>query len=434
MFFYRYDQWRIKKFTPAGKFVLALLFISALLGIDTYTSMVYQIFSILLPLVIISFILSFRKKNSLTATRSLPDIATAGRDLDYSVIIKNRLDKIQKNFTLMEEFGDPRPTLTDFAMKREPYEIHRNAWDRKAKVHRWAWLIKLNRNAETKPVALQNIAPYGSIRINVKIKPLKRGFVYFSGVSFLLPEVLGLTHIVSYQKNKDRLLVLPKRYKLPVFLLPGSRKHHTGGISQTSKIGDSDEFISLRDYRPGDPMKQIHWKSWAKTGNLIIRENQDEHFVRHALILDTYVQIESNEAFEEAVSLAASFVSQVETGESILDLMFAGGRIFRYSSGRGLSGISKLLEILALVQPMKSSGFSRLQTAVLKHKKYVSSCILICTTWDQERIDLMKNLQLSGIYVQTFVISEDKTIPAAGTLHRINPGNVQSGLDRAGVI
>ena len=55
-----------------------------------------------------------------------------------------------------------------------------------------------------------------------------------------------------------------------------------------SSVGESEEFVSLRDYRRGDPMRHIHWKSWAKTGKPIVKEFQDEFFVRHALILDTF--------------------------------------------------------------------------------------------------------------------------------------------------
>ena len=46
--------------------------------------------------------------------------------------------------------------------------------------------------------------------------------------------------------------------------------------------------MSLRDYRPGDPLQRIHWKSFARTGDPVVREYQDEFFERHALILDTF--------------------------------------------------------------------------------------------------------------------------------------------------
>ena len=44
---------------------------------------------------------------------------------------------------------------------------------------------------------------------------------------------------------------------------------------------------SLRDYRPGDPLQRVHWKSFARTGRPVVKEYQDEFFERHALVLDT---------------------------------------------------------------------------------------------------------------------------------------------------
>src|SRR5690606_34015254 len=84
------------------------------------------------------------------------------------------------------------------------------------------------------------------------------------------------------------LLILAKRYPIPPFELPGTTKYQQGGVSMASSVGESEEFVSLREYRPGDPLRHIHWKSYAKIGKPIVKEFQDEFFVRHALILDTF--------------------------------------------------------------------------------------------------------------------------------------------------
>ena len=80
-----------------------------------------------------------------------------------------------------------------------------------------------------------------------------------------------------------------------------------------ANIGHSDEFVSLRDYRRGDPVRHIHWRSWAKTGMPIVKEFEDEFFVRHALVLDTFSDEPHSELLEEAVSVAASFACSVLT-------------------------------------------------------------------------------------------------------------------------
>ena len=120
------------------------------------------------------------------------------------------------------------------------------------------------------------------------------------------------------------VLILPKRYPLPPIALPGAMKYQEGGVALASNIGRSEEFVSLREYRRGDPLRHIHWRSWAKAGKPIVKEFEDEFFVRHALVLDTFTDDPHSEAFEEAVSVAASFACTVLTQESLLDLLFVG--------------------------------------------------------------------------------------------------------------
>src|SRR5204862_6450540 len=104
-----------------------------------------------------------------------------------------------------------------------------------------------------------------------------------------------------------------------------------GGVALASAIGESEEFVSLRDYRPGDPLRRIHWRSWAKAGKPVVKDFQDEFFVRHALILDTFTEPDDLAVFEEAVSVAASFACTVDTQESLLDLLFIGPQAFTFT-------------------------------------------------------------------------------------------------------
>ena len=69
-------------------------------------------------------------------------------------------------------------------------------------------------------------------------------------------------------------------------------------------------------------MRRIHWRSWAKLGRPVVKEFQDEFFVRHALVLDTFTDPDDVQIFEEAVSIAASFACSIDTQESLLDLLF----------------------------------------------------------------------------------------------------------------
>ena len=163
------------------------------------------------------------------------------------------------------------------------------------------------------------------------------------------------------------MLILPKRYPLPPIALPGALRYQEGGVALAANVGRSEEFVALRDYRHGDPLRHIHWRSWAKTGKPIVKEFEDEFFVRHALVLDTFNDEPHSEVFEEAVSVAASFACTILTQESLLDLLFVGNQSYCFTAGRGLAHADQMLEILASVKHCADKKFEALEHLVLNH-------------------------------------------------------------------
>ena len=177
------------------------------------------------------------------------------------------------------------------------------------------------------------------------------------------------------------VLILPKRHAMPAFELPGTMKYQPGGVSLASSVGESEEFLALREYRPGDPLRRMHWKSFAKLGKPIVKEYQDEFFVRHALILDTFGGRATGRFFEEAVSVAASLAYTIRNQDSLLDLMFVGPQAYCFTSGRGVGHIEQILEILASVQVCREKTFESLEHLVLAHARGLSGCVCVFLAW-----------------------------------------------------
>jgi len=71
--------------------------------------------------------------------------------------------------------------------------------------------------------------------------------------------------------------------------LPGTRKSQPGGVALSSSIGESLEFeIAARLQIRAIRIRRIHWRSWARTGKLIVKEFQDEILCAPWLGLDTF--------------------------------------------------------------------------------------------------------------------------------------------------
>lgn len=394
--------WVQRKFTPAGFLLLAAVLLTGGIGVDTNQAIAYQAFVLLWLLLAVAFFWSFRRAPSFKAERVLPRVGTAGQPLQYTLVVTNVGDKPRYSVTAAEDLGDPRPTYREFANTPEPGERKRNIFDRFFRFYRWMWLIELKQIATAIPARIATISGGRSVDVPMKLLPLRRGHLHLQGLIFSVTDPFGFCRSYSSREAPQSVLILPKRYLLPAINLGGASEYHPGGVSLAASVGESEEFMSVREYRRGDPLRHIHWKSTSKTGKLIVKEFQNEFFVRQALILDTFLDVPSSPMFEEAVSIAASFALSLNTQDSLLDLLFVGTEAICVTAGHGVAQVDHMLEILASVQPCTSSEFSELEKIVMRQIARVSGCVCTFLKWDEDRKALVE--QMGSLAIPLLVI------------------------------
>ena len=75
-----------------------------------------------------------------------------------------------------------------------------------------------------------------------------------------------------------------------------------------------DEFVTLREYELGDDLRRVHWRSTARTGELMIRQDEARWRSRAAVVLDVQPGAHDAASFEVAVEAAASVVGAAGRG------------------------------------------------------------------------------------------------------------------------
>jgi uncharacterized protein (DUF58 family) len=435
--YYSIWRWYKRRFSKAGLLVAGGVAASAVVGLDTNLTVAYQAFTFRFALLLISIVWSLFFRNNFTAKRILPRFGTVGEPLLYRIVVRNTGAKQQRDLRIFDNSDDPRPTFREFVEIAEPKQEKRNLFDRIIGYHRWLWLVSRKEGGVSRERTLATIAPKGEEEVQAEILPGQRGNLNLTSLAIARPDPLGLLKAFVALPVQQSVLVLPKRYSLPPINLPGRRKYQPGGVALAYSVGDSQEFISMRDYRPGDPLRRIHWRSWAKTGKPMVKEYQDEFFVRHGLILDTFQNTEKSEKFEEAVSVASSFACTVQTQESLLDLMFVGPEAYCFTAGRGVAHTDRMLEILASVQPCQDKPFNTLPPTVFERSSLLSGCICVLLGWDDERQEFIRNLLELQVPTLVLVIAEadgPPTLdpgPMSGTpehLLRLEVGKIEEGL------
>lgn len=422
-----------ERLTAAGWLVLAAAAAAGAIGIDTTRTMTYQVFTFLAMALGLAFAAAPLFRPRVSVQRTLPRFATAGQAFEYDVTVENRGTRPLTGAALAESPRDPRPTLAEWLAAREPGEERRNWFDRTQGYFRWRWLIERRSPARPRSCAIPRLRPGERTTLRLALQPRHRGRVALSGMAIARTDPLGLVRGMKRIAAPASVIALPRRYRVPPLALPGSRRFQQGGVTLATSVGDSEEFIGLREYRPGDPLQRVHWKSTARARTPIVKEYQDEFFERHALILDTSTRAGEDAAFEEAVAVAASFVYAIDTRECLLDLLFVGGEVRTYTAGRGQLQMEHMLEVLAGVRASPHTEFAALARAVRGQRQALSSCIAVLLGWDDERRAFADALRASGLELRVLVVCPRKALdaPPPGVL-LLHPGEIEAGLARLG--
>lgn len=422
------QHWARRRLTPGGWIVFVGLILTGGMATDTEQSLGYQVFALLFCLSVAAVAVAPFFRARFSAERFLPKFGSAGQPLRYSVSVRNLSGKVQSGIEVLDDLADPRPTFEEFLTLMRP--------GRRRKKFPWSNAPDVRRVRAIQPQSLPVLPPNGTAEAEIELVPLKRGVLHFDSLTLARPDLFMLFRAFQTVKLVGSITILPKRYALPHIALPGSQQYQHGGVALAAAIGESEEFVSLRDYRPGDPLRRIHWRSWAKAGRPVVKEFQDEFFVRHALVLDTFTESSDVALFEEAVSVAASFACTLDTQESLLDLLFIGPEAFCFTIGRGVAHADQMLEVLASVAPSPAQSFAALEQLVVEHVSSVSGCICIFLAWDEARRRLVRKLTTLGVPALVLIVREPNAPPLERgaddpeTLHVLEVGKIEAALSK----
>lgn len=400
---YRFDYWMRRHLTFTGHFVLTFAIAAAVFGVNIRQSTTYQLFMLLLVLLVFSWLNSAFNRLKVTLTRKLPRYGMVGEPLRYSVTLTNLTPRTYDRLALCEELAETLPSL---AQLKRFYRLNKQPWFKQGVSYRqWLRYLAFQRGGLIAETTLPNLAQK-PLQIKISFIPTRRGSITFADSYLAKPDLLGLFRRLIILEAHQSCLVLPKQYPVKPLGLVGKRKYQVGGVSLANSVGNASEFMSMRDYQRGDPPNSIHWKSFAKHGKLIVKEYQDEYFVRRALLLDTFIGDAAAEQFEAAVSVAASIAVNERQNEALLDLMFVGLQAYCFTTGRGVDHLPHLLEILASVQSSPEGSFAQLQQAMLARAGLCSSLICVLMHWDEVRQDFIKQLRTRDLPVAVFLLHD----------------------------
>jgi len=368
-------------FTDFGRILCAIGFVGIMVSSPGLQISAYLLPSFILTLFATAFIFALLNKPRLSAARVMPPSPCAGEFVVYQVMIKNVGRQPLRDLTVCEG------TL--------PHGLY-DAPDHKDYSNTVPWL-------EPGESAVVKLVTRSKLRGIYELPQLLAGTSFPSAV-LRWPVRVG---------KKDRLVVFPQFIPQTNFLVPFKRVYQPGGIAVSSHVGDSNEFLTTREYRRGDRLKDIHWASSAKAGKLIVKEYVDEYFVRVGIFLDTQLERQARpEIFEQRVSIVAGIADAIAKKDYIIDLFAAGEILHHFQMGRALAHLENLLELLACIDSVRQIDLKKLEIGLRPFLKHLSSLIVVFGDWDPQRAWLCDAIERHGTNIRVVIVRDQPlTLP-----------------------
>jgi uncharacterized protein (DUF58 family) len=166
--------------------------------------------------------------------------------------------------------------------------------------------------------AAAGVVPKGGWSERKVLGPARRGPVGATGWVLDSSDVLGFFKQRTTATDGEVGLVLPRFMSL-------SARPHTREVEASlaaPRAGSGSEVFGVREYRPGDPLRRIHWRSSARHAELIVREFEPPGVQTLGILCDP--DPPSAEAADQIARLAAS---------EAWDCLRVGGRVIVWSPG-----------------------------------------------------------------------------------------------------
>jgi uncharacterized protein (DUF58 family) len=205
---------------------------------------------------------------------------------------------------------------------------------------------------------LDRIEPRGSRELSYRVRSDVRGRYKVGPVTVRLADPFGLVELARSFSLTDTLTVTPVIVPLPQGRLAGA--WNGGGESRARRLATAGEDdVAPREYREGDDLRRVHWRSTARRGELMVRREEQQWQSRGTLFLDTRRSAHRGDGpsstFEQAVSAAASIgVRLSREGQGMRFVTDAGETLPSSAAFEG-----PLLDALATVRSSRNRSLTR---------------------------------------------------------------------------
>ncbi|RIK11442.1 MAG: hypothetical protein DCC49_00635 [Acidobacteria bacterium] len=206
-------------------------------------------------------------------------------------------------------------------------------------------LVVRDRCTSARPVVLYSLAKGETALATVTALPVQRGWFEDPPLIVECAAPLGLWSTRRQVPCTGSVEIAPAMPPIRVPWHMGGNDPLAEGLTEPPRRGAGLDFMGLREYQPGDPVRHIHWPSSARRDEPVVREYQQEG-VRPIVVIPDLTH--SGAVTERIISVSGAIVRDAITRSIPVYLRLSDGRLLE-SPNSGLLA-SELARITTGVQ------------------------------------------------------------------------------------
>ncbi len=366
----------LQSVTNEGALVFVATLIAAAAGIDVHFSHLYLVFCGLFGLLIAALICRpMARLPDVHVRIEHPPRISVGEVLNFTAVVRNEGDKAR------------------FALRvRGPFLPWDGTWIQRAP-------------------SIAVVEPGQVVRVGLAARLDVRGERYlgrFYGQS-VFP--LGLAGGQRVRSDRVRLTVVPRVLEVRGLPPPPAIEEPPEARGHSLHRGESFELLGLRPYRPGDRIRDLHARSWARLGEPMVREYRRATRHKITVLLDAWGDPADREGFDAAVDLTASLVNWGVQQEARVDLLVAAEPSFAMRIGQEGASLEAALDALAPVVACEDRP--PIEALLGDRLGRFGRLLAIFATWDAERAAQAEQLRSHAPDCRILVVHRKRKVREA---------------------
>jgi uncharacterized protein (DUF58 family) len=267
---------------------------------------------------------------------------------------------------------------------------------------------------------------YSKVSWRCRLQCSKRGFYKLGPVKVTSGDIFGFYPRTSVEPSTENVIVYPRIFPVGQLGLPSL--YPLGDTRAEKRIfEDPTRLMGVRDYRPSDSLRRIHWKATARHQNLQVKVFEPTTTLDVAIFLavDSFNHDGTcDDDFEIGISLAGSLAKCITeqgtpAGLFVNSRLVDSGQPARILPGSSGYQLVSILEVLAKVTRFSSAPFTDYLQAERKYLPWGTTLIFVMANPSQPVQIMLANLKENGYKLRVFRIGEQD----AGGLDHMVPFN-----------